>query len=575
MRLAPKVFLVSALVILVLGGVAGWSLHAVNELVEVNRGIATRSVPAIEATSGLPESFRRLVRLEAKYFVLRDRAYADLWNERATRISSELDRLGTLLVTDEEKHWHADAVAAFTRYRTLVEQERVLLTRGETARAERISSRDAREAADHAEASVVKLMAATNAALRRAQAEAGALAGRTWNAVVWALVGSLGAALAATGFLAFRMTRALRRLSRATRDLADGSFTEPLPTNRKDEIGDLARAFNRMAVRLKEVDTLKEEFFSHISHDLRNPLTGMRGAAQLLVQGRTGPLQERQMKMVGVIAESAERMLAMVNQILEFTRLRAHLMPLERRPVDLAKVVARALDEVHPQAEDAGYLTARALIERGKRERAFGPDGKLHMLAIAGDRSTPSSIKRNQGMRRAVAEDPRVALEQEVYAAWTREKAAEQADWLYQRYPDAKLAWAGNDLMAFGAMTAWEKRAGKPGVDAWFSGINTSTEALEAVKSGRLTALAGGHFITGAWALVMIYDYHHGRDFADEGLELQRPMFAEFTPQLADRYIERFSGGFDAVDFTRYSKVKNPRLRRYNFGFAQLLEPQN
>lgn len=354
MRLAPKVFLVSALVILVLGGVAGWSLHAVNELVEVNRGIATRSVPAIEATSGLPESFRRLVRLEAKYFVLRDRAYADLWNERATRISSELDRLGTLLVTDEEKHWHADAVAAFTRYRALVEQERVLLTRGETARAELISSRDAREAADHAEASVVKLMAATNAALRRAQAEAGALAGRTWNAVVWALVGSLGAALAATGFLAFRMTRALRRLSRATRDLADGSFTEPLPTNRKDEIGDLARAFNRMAVRLKEVDTLKEEFFSHISHDLRNPLTGMRGAAQLLVQGRTGPLQERQMKMVGVIAESAERMLAMVNQILEFTRLRAHLMPLERRPVDLAKVVARALDEVHPQAEDAG-----------------------------------------------------------------------------------------------------------------------------------------------------------------------------------------------------------------------------
>ena len=354
MRLAPKVFLVSALVILVLGGVAGWSLHAVNELVEVNRGIATRSVPAIEATSGLPESFRRLVRLEAKYFVLRDRAYADLWNERATRIGSELDRLGTLLVTDEERHWHADAVAAFTRYRALVEQERLLLTRGETARAERISSRDAREAADHAEASVVKLMAATNAALQRAQAEAGALAGRTWNAVVWALVGSLGAALAATGFLAFRMTRALRRLSRATRDLADGSFTEPLPTNRKDEIGDLARAFNRMAVRLKEVDTLKEEFFSHISHDLRNPLTGMRGAAELLVQGRTGPLQERQMKMVGVISESAERMLAMVNQILEFTRLRAHLMPLERRPVDLAKVVARALDEVHPQAEDAG-----------------------------------------------------------------------------------------------------------------------------------------------------------------------------------------------------------------------------
>ena len=233
------------------------------------------------------------------------------------------------------------------------------------------------------------------------------------------------------------------------------------------------------------------------------------------------------------------------------------------------------LGSLEPQAEDAGYLTARALIERGKKEKAFAPDGKLHMLAIAGDRSTPSSINRNQGMRRAVDEDRMVVLEQEVYAAWTREKAAEQAEWLYQRYPDAKLIWAGNDLMAFGAMTAWEKRGGKPGVDAWFSGVNTSTEALEAVKSGRLTSLAGGHFITGAWALVMIYDYHHGRDFADEGLELRRPMFAEFTPALADRYIDRFSGGFDGVDFSRYSKVSNSKLRRDNFGFAQLLEPQS
>src|SRR5262249_6620471 len=155
------------------------------------------------------------------------------------------------------------------------------------------------------------------------------------------------------------------------------------------------------------------------------------------------------------------------------------------------------------------------------------------------------------------------------------ENAAQQAESLYRRYPDVKLVWAGNDLMAFGAMAAWEKRGGKPGVDAWFSGVNTSTEALEAVKSGRLTSLAGGHFITGARALVMIYDYHHGRDFADEGLKLRRPMFAEFTPLLADRYIERFSGGFDGVDFSRYSKVKTPKLRRYNFGFAQLLEPQS
>jgi len=231
------------------------------------------------------------------------------------------------------------------------------------------------------------------------------------------------------------------------------------------------------------------------------------------------------------------------------------------------------LGSLEPRAEDAGYMTAKALIERGKREKAFGPDGKLHMIAIAGDRSTPSSINRNLGMRRAVKEDAAVVLEQEIYAAWNRDKAAEQSEWLYQRYPHARLVWAGNDLMAFGAMHTWEMRGGKPGVDAWFSGINTSREAMDAIKSGRLTALSGGHFIAGAWSLVMIHDYHQGRDFRSEGLELKLPMFTQFDPQLADRYVQRFGEGFGAVDFRRFSKAHNPALKRYNFSFAQFLEP--
>jgi signal transduction histidine kinase len=177
--------------------------------------------------------------------------------------------------------------------------------------------------------------------------------------VIVAFIGSLAVALAATAFVAVRMTRSLRQLSTATRQLADGAFTGPLPVDRHDEIGDLGRAFNRMAERLKEVDALKEDFFSQISHDLRNPLTGMRGAAQLLMQGRAGgTLPPRQLHMVRVIDDSVGRMLGMVNQILEFTRLRAHLMPLERRPVDLAKIVARALDEFHAQAEAVGVRLA-------------------------------------------------------------------------------------------------------------------------------------------------------------------------------------------------------------------------
>jgi len=230
------------------------------------------------------------------------------------------------------------------------------------------------------------------------------------------------------------------------------------------------------------------------------------------------------------------------------------------------------LGSLEPHAEDAGYFTAMELIGAARTAGARGADGKLHMLAIAGDRTTPSSIRRNEGMQRAVDEAGDVVLDQTVYAAWNRDKSAEQSEWLFARHKDARIVWAGNDLMAFGAMRSWEKRGGVPGKDAWFAGVNTSREAMDAVRSGRLTALAGGHFITGAWVVVMLYDHAHGRDFADEGLELDRPMFALFDAKSAERYLALFGDGdFERIDFRRYSKALNTNLARYDFDFAQLL----
>jgi ABC-type sugar transport system substrate-binding protein len=230
------------------------------------------------------------------------------------------------------------------------------------------------------------------------------------------------------------------------------------------------------------------------------------------------------------------------------------------------------LGSLEPRAEDAGYLTAHALITRARAARAFGSDGKLHLLAIGGDRSSTTSILRDAGMRRAAAEAHDVMLDQEVFAGWTRDKAAEQSEWLFQRYPDARLIWAGNDLMAFGAMDTWEKRGGMPGKDAFFSGINTSSAAMEDLRAGRLSALAGGHFMCGAWALVLLYDYAHGHDFADEGLELERPMFMLFTPAEAERFTARFGDtDFSQIDFRRFSKILNPKLKHYDFSFAQLM----
>ncbi|WP_174874606.1 ABC transporter substrate-binding protein [Vogesella oryzae] len=231
------------------------------------------------------------------------------------------------------------------------------------------------------------------------------------------------------------------------------------------------------------------------------------------------------------------------------------------------------LGSLEPRAEDAGYQSAKALIQRARKAKLPRVGGKLQLIAIGGDRSTPASIARDEGMRKAVAEAGDVELVQEVYAAWNRARGAEQSDWLYLRYPQARMVWAGNDLMTFGAMDSWRKRGGQPGKDAFFSGINTSTEAMQALRDGSLAALSGGHFIAGAWALVMLYDYNRGIDFATEGLELDRTMFTLFDAASAERYLRYYGDmDFSRVDFRHYSKAFNPRLKRYDFGFQQLLK---
>lgn len=230
------------------------------------------------------------------------------------------------------------------------------------------------------------------------------------------------------------------------------------------------------------------------------------------------------------------------------------------------------LGSIEPRADEAGYLTARALIERARASgNAAGSDGKLHLIAIAGDRSTTTSIERNRGMQRAVAENDDVVLDQIAYGDWNRGKAEEQARWLFARYPEARLVWAGNDEMAFGAMRTWRELGGKPGTDAWFSAINTSSEAMQALRDGKLAALAGGHFLTGAWAMVMLYDLAHGRDFRDQGTELHFPLFTLFDTELSLRFEERFGAASAPMDFRPYSKVLNPELDKYNFTISALL----
>jgi signal transduction histidine kinase len=380
MRLASKIFLGFSLVIVVLAVVGVLSLRAMGRLVSVNREIASETLPALHLTTGVRDTLLAMARLEARFAVLRDRRYADLWSESAEHARTDLARLEMVVRTSAEAGHLEAARQAFEIYHAAVadEQERLLAA---SERPPATATEPAgRRLIEPVETELEALQQATQARVRRAQTEAARLEQRTWNGVVLSLAAALGLALLATAIIALRITRSLRRLSVATASVAAGSFREPLVVVGRDEVAVLAHAFNTMAARLRQHEQMKEEFFATLSHELRSPITSVREAAHLLADGVPGPLVPKQARLVDIIRRSTDRLLRLVNQILDVSRLRAGLLPLERGPVDLDRLVARAVDELRPQADEAGVGIERERL--GARFTVMGDEDRLVQVVV-------------------------------------------------------------------------------------------------------------------------------------------------------------------------------------------------
>jgi signal transduction histidine kinase/DNA-binding response OmpR family regulator len=185
------------------------------------------------------------------------------------------------------------------------------------------------------------------------------------------------------GFLAAAwITRPVVELTRAAGRIAQGDFVTPVVVRERfaaKELRALAHTFNEMARQLSGAYTtleekvsqrtselqaanqelarankLKSEFLANVSHELRTPLSAIIGFSQILLDGIDGPVNDDQLQDITQVNKSGQSLLALINQILDLSKIEAGKMELNLERVELPALISSVLDSISPLAQEKG-----------------------------------------------------------------------------------------------------------------------------------------------------------------------------------------------------------------------------
>jgi two-component system sensor histidine kinase GlrK len=186
---------------------------------------------------------------------------------------------------------------------------------------------------------------------------------------------TLGAAAAAvllsiilTALIARSILEPLARLTEGTREVSAGRFSHRLTPSGNDELARVAREFNAMTERLDELDRMKREFVSKVSHDLKTPLSSMQETTAVMLDEVPGPLSPKQRKLLLINQESGQRLYAMITKLLDLSRIEAGL-DAERQVINVESLIRRSVDHL---VEDSSASRVTIEAESGPGLRVLG-----------------------------------------------------------------------------------------------------------------------------------------------------------------------------------------------------------
>lgn len=155
--------------------------------------------------------------------------------------------------------------------------------------------------------------------------------------------------------VARKITKPLRQLQVAVEQVGDGKFDVVLPRIGNDEVSELTIAFKFMIKGLQELERLKDEFVFIATHELRTPVTAIRGYTEML-QDAAGALPAQLKNFVSELSKVGARLAHLINDLLEVARSQAGRLKIDTTPQNLVGLINGVLAEVTPLISEKNHI---------------------------------------------------------------------------------------------------------------------------------------------------------------------------------------------------------------------------
>jgi signal transduction histidine kinase len=168
-----------------------------------------------------------------------------------------------------------------------------------------------------------------------------------------------GFALLMARWLARGLTQPLRDMAAAARRMEVGDYSVRVQATSRDEVGQLAQAFNRMSAELENLEQSRRDLVANVSHELKTPIAAIRAHLENLLDG----VEEPDPKTLEVMLAQTERLGRLVEQLLDLSRLESGEIPLQRSEVAVAPLVSRVASEIAVARAGTGVQVERQIAD--------------------------------------------------------------------------------------------------------------------------------------------------------------------------------------------------------------------